>query len=276
MNNFWQRAITGLFFVTAIVGLTLYSHYTFLGLLVFISVVGVWEYFRIISGKQLNKFHWLYIVLSGLIVVLPLLGLGWLLLLPAIFGITAIGILLSSDRQWHNIGQLFISLFYIPFPLMMFYHSLYGTDEFFVYMSDESERLANAPFYALNLFILIWSSDTFAYLAGRAFGKHKLFESVSPKKTWEGLIGGTILTMVFSMVLSYYFKIPFAMNALIAALTVVFGTLGDLVESMLKRQYNVKDSGNILPGHGGILDRFDALLISLPFTTLVYYLTFRL
>jgi phosphatidate cytidylyltransferase len=159
---------------------------------------------------------------------------------------------------------------------MMFYHSLYGTDEFFVYMFDESERLANAPFYALNLFILIWSSDTFAYLAGRAFGKHKLFESVSPKKTWEGLIGGTILTMVFSMVLSYYFKIPYAMNALIAALTVVFGTLGDLVESMLKRQYNVKDSGNILPGHGGILDRFDALLVSLPFTTLVYYLTFRL
>jgi phosphatidate cytidylyltransferase len=121
------------------------------------------------------------------------------------------------------------------------------------------------------LFILIWSSDTFAYLAGRAFGKRKLFESVSPKKTWEGFIGGTVLTILFSVILSHYFKIPIFQNLLIAFLTVVFGTLGDLVESMLKRQYGIKDSGQILPGHGGVLDRFDALFISLPLTTLVYY-----
>ncbi|MEO9209687.1 MAG: phosphatidate cytidylyltransferase, partial [Ginsengibacter sp.] len=115
-------------------------------------------------------------------------------------------------------------------------------------------------------------SDTFAYLCGRAFGKHKLFESVSPKKTWEGFIGGGLLTLGFSFLLAYFLNISFGLNMCIALATVIFGSLGDLVQSMLKREFDIKDSGTILPGHGGVLDRFDALIISLPFTTLCYYL----
>jgi phosphatidate cytidylyltransferase len=137
---------------------------------------------------------------------------------------------------------------------------------------QESPQTVYMPFLALNLFVLIWCSDTFAYLSGKLLGKHKLYEAVSPGKTWEGFIGGLVLTCGFSVLLSHYFHIPMKVNLIVALCSVVFGTLGDLVESMLKREFQIKDSGTILPGHGGILDRFDALLISLPFTTFCYYL----
>ncbi|MCC6818457.1 MAG: phosphatidate cytidylyltransferase [Bacteroidia bacterium] len=277
MNNFIQRALTGIVFVAVVVGATMYNQYAFLALLLFISIVGVWEYFRIVTQNQLGKVHYLYIMLSAFIVMIPAIDIRLLVLLPLIFALTAMHVLLTRERTWQNIGNLFIVLFYIPLPLMMFYHSIYGSEALIFNnhqlccRTQEAIR-SSGGFKALNLFILIWSSDTFAYLAGRAFGKRKLFESVSPKKTWEGFIGGAVLTVVFSLVLSHYFDIPVKLNLIIALLTVVFGTLGDLIESMLKRQYGIKDSGNILPGHGGILDRFDALFISLPFTTILYYL----
>ncbi len=276
MNNFWQRALTGLVFVAVVVGATLYSRYSFLALLLFIGMVGVWEYYRIVFQNKLGAIHFAFIALSAILILAPALNLKLLLVLPAIFSITAVQVLLSKERIWQNIGNLFLVLFYVPLPLMMFYHSIYGAESYLLNTQYDCCKVSelshfNKALKALNLFILIWSSDTFAYLAGRAFGKRKLFESVSPKKTWEGFIGGTVLTILFSVILSHYFKIPIFQNLLIAFLTVVFGTLGDLVESMLKRQYGIKDSGQILPGHGGVLDRFDALFISLPLTTLVYY-----
>lgn len=277
MNNFWQRALTGLVFVGVVVGATLYSRYSFIALLLFIGMVGVWEYFRIVFQNRLKAVHYLYIALGALIILAPSIDFRWLILLPAIFSLTAIQVLLSQDRSWQNVGNLFLALLYVPLPLMLFYHSIYGAEPYLFHDHYECCRSAensdyNKALKALNLFILIWSSDTFAYLAGRAFGKRKLFESVSPKKTWEGLIGGTVLTIVFSLLLSHFFHIPVYQNLIIAFLTVIFGTLGDLVESMLKRQYGIKDSGHILPGHGGVLDRFDALFISLPLTTLIYYI----
>ena len=118
----------------------------------------------------------------------------------------------------------------------------------------------------LGIFLLIWTHDTFAYLAGIKFGKHRLFERLSPKKSWEGFAGG----FVAAMIVSYILFNQFAMLSLyewlaLALIVVVTGTLGDLVKSMLKRSLNVKDSGTILPGHGGLIDRFDAVLMSVPF-----------
>lgn len=275
MSNFWQRAWTGLVFVAVIVGLTLYNKFSFLALLLIIGVVGVWEYFRIVFSRRLKAIHYLYMLISAAIIALPLTDIRFLLFLPLLFACTAFYVLISKERSWHTVGNLFVSIFYIPVPLMMFYHSTYGIEAGWFDSAGiwgDSEFGEPSPsLKALNLFILIWSSDTFAYLSGRAFGKRKLFESVSPKKTWEGFIGGAVLTLTFSIALSYFFHIPLSVNLALAFLTVVFGTLGDLVESMLKRQYGIKDSGNILPGHGGVLDRFDALLISLPFTTVLYY-----
>ncbi len=122
-----------------------------------------------------------------------------------------------------------------------------------------------SPSFILVFFFTLWSSDTGAFLAGKAFGKHKLFAKISPNKTWEGTIGGAILALSAAYFCSFYYTEMTALEWMIMALIiVVFGSFGDLVESMLKRNNNVKDSGRILPGHGGILDRFDGLLIASP------------
>lgn len=260
MNNFTQRLLTGTLFVAAIVGLTVFNKFTFLGLLMLIALGGLYEYYKIVFKNKRDFMQMVFMFVGAILV-----GAGHFLniadtvyLFAILFSLTAIGVLLSGERKWKNIGYLVSGLLYITLPLFLFYNSVFN--------------YGYQPYYALNLFILIWCSDTFAYLCGRAFGKHKLFESVSPKKTWEGFIGGGILTLGFSFLLAYFFHIPYGLNLVVALSSVVFGSLGDLVQSMLKREFGVKDSGNILPGHGGVLDRFDALLISLPFTTLCYYI----
>jgi len=120
------------------------------------------------------------------------------------------------------------------------------------------------------IFILIWANDTFAYLTGITIGRTKFFESISPKKTWEGTIGGIIFTMVFGYFLNHYFTILTGKQWMLIAMVVsFFGIIGDLVESMLKRNLGIKDSGFFLPGHGGFLDRFDSFIFAVPFVYVV-------
>ena len=122
------------------------------------------------------------------------------------------------------------------------------------------------PRMVLLVFVLLWANDTFAYLTGRLLGKHKLFERISPGKTIEGSIGGLVFTLAGIIVFSHYVDWLSLWQAIgLGLIAVVFGTLGDLCESMLKRQAGVKDSGNLIPGHGGILDRFDSVLFAMPF-----------
>ena len=133
--------------------------------------------------------------------------------------------------------------------------------------------------YALSVFIFLWASDSGAYLIGSWLGKHRLFPRISPKKSWEGSIGGGIVAIIVSQVIAAF--IPFAENltsmlchllwAGLAMIVVVFGTWGDLVESLLKRKLGIKDSGNILPGHGGMLDRFDSSLLAIPAAVIYIY-----
>ncbi|MEQ9262531.1 MAG: phosphatidate cytidylyltransferase [Owenweeksia sp.] len=125
----------------------------------------------------------------------------------------------------------------------------------------------NEPWLLAAVFILIWTSDTFAYLIGRSFGKHKLLERISPNKTWEGFLGGVVFTLIAAYILSSYINILSLLEWLgLAVLVIVFGTVGDLFESAIKRGFNMKDSGRFLPGHGGILDRIDSLLFAIPVT----------
>jgi len=125
------------------------------------------------------------------------------------------------------------------------------------------------PNQIISIFVLIWINDTFAYLFGKSFGKHKLLEHISPKKTIEGFLGGAIFTIIFSVIVPKYFIVdPVWKWLVIAIIVVVFSTLGDLIESKFKRSAGVKDSGNVLPGHGGILDRLDSIIFVAPFVFL--------
>lgn len=124
----------------------------------------------------------------------------------------------------------------------------------------------------LFLFILIWSSDTFAYLTGKFFGKHKMAPKISPKKTWEGYAGGVVLTLILSYFIEKYQHDLRGNWMIVGFLVAAFAPLGDLVESQLKRNFGVKDSGNIIPGHGGVLDRLDSFLICVPVVYLYFIL----
>lgn len=268
MNNFWQRAITGVFFVGGICGLTLYNEYSFLILLCAICAFSLFEYYKIVFKGLFHYSQAIFVFIGLGIVCLKYWFSDWVVyLLPIIFPLATFSVLFSKNREWKSLAYLFSGLFYIAFPLLFFFLSAFHQET-----SPESPQTVFMPLLALNLFVLIWCSDTFAYVSGKLFGKNKMFEAVSPGKTWEGFIGGLVLTCGFSTVLAHFFHIPMHVNLTVALCSVLFGTLGDLVESMLKREFEIKDSGNILPGHGGILDRFDALLISLPFTALCYYL----
>jgi phosphatidate cytidylyltransferase len=151
-----------------------------------------------------------------------------------------------NNWAYFFLGQIYIAL---PFSLLNFILFISGYQ----------------PFILLALFITIWINDTGAYLTGMLFGKHKMFERVSPKKTWEGFAGGAILSVLSSYLLYHFIPdFSFFQWLVFSELIVVFGTLGDLCESLLKRTLRIKDSGNIIPGHGGMLDRFDSMLIATP------------
>jgi phosphatidate cytidylyltransferase len=131
-----------------------------------------------------------------------------------------------------------------------------------------------SPVVPVTLFIFLWCNDVGAYCTGCTIGKHKLFERISPKKTWEGSIGGAVLTMIAAFLLhgflpDWYSFMPVWAWIGMALVVVVFGTWGDLIESLMKREMGIKDSGKILPGHGGMLDRFDSALLAIP-ATVVY------
>ena len=127
------------------------------------------------------------------------------------------------------------------------------------------------PKTIIAIFVLIWANDTFAFVVGKSIGKHKLFERISPKKTIEGFLGGLIFAVVFSVLIAKFFIFePVCLWIGISLVASIFGTIGDLVESKFKRLANVKDSGKIMPGHGGILDRLDSIIFVAPFIFLLY------
>jgi phosphatidate cytidylyltransferase len=187
----------------------------------------------------------------------------------------------------------YVFLFFIPLLILLFISQLYSSDHYsfraiaytitgVVYIAlpfalctglmfpSADGRFLNPddkymPDLLLGFFILMWTNDTFAYLTGIAFGRHRLFERISPKKSWEGFIGGFVCTVALSLLIARWLDIlPFYHWMAVAAITVVFGVYGDLIESLLKRNLKIKDSGHFLPGHGGILDRFDSVLLAAP------------
>jgi phosphatidate cytidylyltransferase len=156
-----------------------------------------------------------------------------------------------------HIAYIFLSHFYIALPLSLLNFIAFRT----IFISPLVTIYT--PVFLLALFVFIWVNDTGAYLTGMWLGKHRLFPRISPKKSWEGFFGGLVFTVASSFVFAYFKpEIPYYHWVILSLLVVLFGTWGDLVESLFKRTLEVKDSGRTLPGHGGFLDRLDSLLLA--------------
>ncbi|WP_270088828.1 phosphatidate cytidylyltransferase [Sphingobacterium sp. SYP-B4668] len=253
------RAITGVFFIIILVGAHLLGREVFVAFFSLLGLASLAEFYKLIGSEE-SKPNMPLGILAG---VALMIGAGgayldyWgfkmmLLAVPFVLWVYIAALYQEEKLPFQGIGFTLLGLVYTVFPFL----ALVGL----AFVQGSFNYLI-----PLGYLILQWSNDTGAYLAGRSFGKRKLFERISPNKTWEGFIGGVLLAVVVALNLSYYFGSLEKWHWVVMGLTIgVFGTLGDLVESMLKRSLDVKDSGKILPGHGGFLDRFDGVLIAAP------------
>ena len=247
----------------------LFGHYPFGIFFLLLSLFSLYEFYGLIKQTGFKPNLQMGMISAAFIYIIfalityadnpPLHKIMLLLVIP-ISLIFIQELFKTSESPFGNIGFTLAGLFFVCIPFT-FFHAL-------VYI--------NGPFnfhYPLAFMILLWSNDTGAYLTGRAFGRTKLFERHSPKKTWEGFFGGMVIAGIAAYIISIYFHdLPWNRWVSVAILITCFGTLGDLIESMFKRSINVKDSGGILPGHGGLLDRFDGLLLAAPVVYTYLYL----
>lgn len=240
--------------------------YPLMALLWLFAIGGLWEFATLVQNYQnLQSTNPLpdkiMVVAMGSVVYFVLSGIfmGWLpsiswVLLPPLLMLLAVRELYAKPMGiFLRFGLYFSGILYTVVPLAM----VNAIAQF---------QHTYQPLVVLGVFFLIWSNDTGAYFAGKYLGKTPLLKRISPKKTWEGSIGGAVLTLLIALVA--YWLVP-ALSLIdwlvVAVLSIVVGTWGDLAESMLKRNVNVKDSGTILPGHGGVLDRLDAVYMVIPF-----------
>lgn len=264
MNETLTRTFSGAIYVALLIFCTLYSSVSFHIIFTIFMCLSIFEF------SKMTNYKYPYIFI----------GLGTLLALavfiappsPIQFTYISIGCFLynlllitnlfknKSFTQHHKTYSHLFLYVTLPFILLLLLPNFKSPAEYKIVIS---------------VFILIWCNDTFAYLVGKTWGKTKLLERVSPKKTREGFVGGLLFTLLAGLVISYYFTFFNVTLWLVTAILVsIFGTIGDLVESKFKREAGIKDSGNIMPGHGGILDRLDSVIFVTPFIYLFYLIYF--
>lgn len=261
MNDLIIRAISGVLFVAAVIGSFLWGLLPTIVLLGFFMVVGLTEFYRLFPKAISGSGHRFMGVIFGSVIYLLVVGnhLGWwrldtlFYLVPMLF-LPFIGMLFTKQEQpIKGLAIQFMSWVYVVLPFLLMIQ---------VYVMPLE---GGSWKFIIGLFLIVWSNDTFAYLTGRAFGKTKLFEAVSPKKTWEGTVGGVIMAVVAAMIYAYFLETNLIFWAFSALIVAPMAVIGDLIESKLKRTVGVKDTGAIMPGHGGVLDRFDAVMFATPF-----------
>ncbi len=263
MNNLAIRIITALIGATVLIGAIVWNALGFAIVFGIIMLLTLREFYGLARKSGANPFE-LWGLILGLVSfsilfysfeVEPLQEMYWLL--PVLFSVVFIYPLIQLNRT-NAIDCLAISvlgLFYIALPFCLLIPVA------FVQGAYHFELI-------IGILFIQWANDSGAYFSGKTFGKTKLFEKVSPNKTWEGTIGGALLGLAFAYGFFHFFGVFAVYHWLALGLIIsVFGTLGDLVESLFKRTLAIKDSGSSLPGHGGFLDRFDSLLLALPFAT---------
>jgi phosphatidate cytidylyltransferase len=270
VNNFTLSTITGALFVIVIIGSVLINHWVFASLFLLVVLAGYLEFIKMCRSLNVypSKIAGMLVAILAyaLIVfwnfgVLPDAGLYFLLLVPVI--LAAFELSRNTSSSLLNAAMGVFGIIWIAIPLAL----LSG---FFNLAEEHKWRQTGL---LLGFFLILWIYDSGAYIFGSLFGKHKMLERVSPKKSWEGFAGGTLVGLLIAYIISASFTEFSTFIWLLIGITIVIaGTAGDLIESMFKRNAGIKDSGNILPGHGGILDRFDAVLIAAP----VVYILIRL
>jgi len=256
MNNFIKRTLSGALFVAIIIGSILFDSIVFAGVFAIITALAVREFHNLTNTQTDVRINPWYLHASNTITY-PIFSIYGLYVVIALLS----ELYLKKKNPIHNwayfiLGQVIIAL---PFSLL----------NFISFIDDNSYK----PLILLAVFITIWVNDTGAYLFGITLGKHRLFERISPKKSWEGFFGGALAALVSGYVFSLIIpEITLIQWLIFSEIIVVFGTFGDLNESLLKRTLQVKDSGNAIPGHGGFLDRFDSMLLAAP--VIFIYLSF--
>lgn len=269
LKNLIIRAVSGLGLTVVVFGGVLWSQWSLFALLLMMTLGGVMEFYRLAERQQVHPQRALGVLTSILLLVLNFAfvsedievlgaqrqlftcGLAMLLLLvPTLF---ICELYRKGENPLANIAATLLGVFYVALPLsLMLYMPLIGSE-------------AWNPWVLIAYIVIVWSNDVFAYLFGMTFGRHRLFERLSPKKSWEGFFGGLVGAVVAGVVAAHLMEQSMVVWAALALLISVTAVLGDLAESMFKRAADVKDSGALIPGHGGMLDRFDALFLSAPF-----------
>ncbi len=260
MQQLLIRTLSGILFVLIIVGSILLSPYAFLVVFALLTVGSLFEFHRLTNMQEHVDVNKYLAMLGGAILFISSFLYVFVLQSYLIFFVYALFIMLvffselflQKNNPIHNIayflfGQIFIAL---PFSILNFI--LYITNAF-------------NPWLLIAMFALIWLYDSGAYLVGVSIGKHKMFPRISPKKSWEGFVGGVVVALLSGYFCSILLKeISLIYWLLFALIVVIAGTFGDFFESLIKRKIGIKDSGTIMPGHGGLLDRFDSMLFVAP------------
>lgn len=261
MNENVIRSLSGLVYIFLLVSATLFSRETFLALFGLFLLQTVREFSSLINLPKMPA-----VIVSGLMYLLFTLFvettyfLDFGLIIASMFvSIQLLFWLFSNKFEHQDLQSKWVKLIgYITLPFILIAKIPYEQNQF-------------TPSIIIAIFILIWTNDTFAYIVGKSIGKNKLLEKISPKKTIEGFLGGVVFAIIAGVIIAkYYIDSSVLVWIVTASIVSVFGTIGDLIESKFKRLANVKDSGNIMPGHGGILDRLDSIIFVAPFLFLFY------
>ena len=263
MKNFIIRTLSGIVMVATLIGATLFSKLTFVLLLLAITLGGEWEFYRLAKKAGTSPQRFVGMLAGTMMIVAAAAALHEILAITAV-AMVAFMILIpmplifelyrKSATPMANVGITYAGVIYVALPmaLLTFFPMMLGNGEW-------------KPWSVILYIFIIWANDVFAYLFGITLGKHRLFERISPKKSWEGFFGGLLGAMAMGFVAAKVLDANVALWIGLALIAAITGVFGDLVESLLKRSVDVKDSGSFIPGHGGWLDRFDALIFSVPF-----------